>query len=220
MHSNTVMLPPESSASTRKSIETAPTRMLAAPDEAMLGSFRGLVERPADPNPNPPAAQIVQVLPRRRLLGQARNFEGLVTVPVHLEAHHQPAVDRELVRDRDLDLGTALVPGGRDSYEDQHSLVVDVEETLRLKADRGTAPRPAVAKAAKLLDAPHDRPLGVDRGEVELGVGRHPVGGPGGQTARVCVDTAHDLDVLLRHRRPVSRRYRMGTSARIRPNRR
>src|SRR5215207_7733280 len=136
MHSNTVMLPPESSASTRKSIETAPTRMLAAPDEAMLGSFRGLVERPADPNLNPPAPQIVQVPLRDRLLGQARSFEGLVTVPVHLEPHHQPAADRELVRDRNLDLRTALLPSGRDSYKGQHSRVVDVEETLRLKADR------------------------------------------------------------------------------------
>src|SRR5829696_477261 len=98
MHSNTVTLPPESPASTRKSTDTAPTWMVVGLDEAIRASFRGLLRRHGDHNAHPPAAQTLKVLLRHRLLGQARNFEGLVTVPVHLEAHHPPAVDRELVR--------------------------------------------------------------------------------------------------------------------------
>src|SRR5688500_20187135 len=93
------------------------------------------------------------------------------------------------------------MPGGRHSYEDEHALVVDVEETLRLEMNRGTAPGPAIAKPAELLDAPYDRGVGISRREVKLCVGRDLVGSRVRQTARVCVDTAHDLEVLLRHRR-------------------
>jgi hypothetical protein len=70
------------------------------------------------------------------LLREPGGCEGLIVAPVRLEAHHHLVADREFVRACELDWYTAAVPGGRDPDEDEHALVVQVEEALRLKVDR------------------------------------------------------------------------------------
>ena len=96
----------------------------------------------------------------------------------------------------------AVASPGRYADEDENPLFVHVEEALGLEVDRSAGPRPTVAKPAKSINAPEDRPVRVDGAEVELGVGGDPR--PGRQAADVGVDLANELDVLLRHARPVS----------------
>jgi hypothetical protein len=110
--------------------------------------------------------------------------------------------DREFVCSTNLDRRTASLPRRRHADEDEHPPIAHVEEPLRLEMDRGAAPGSRIPKAAELLDTPDNRPVGVDGGEVELRIGRDLSGGRSHQTTGVCVDAAHDLDVLLRHRPP------------------
>src|SRR4051794_3291091 len=70
----------------------------------------------------------VHVLLRHRLLREPHRFESLIAAGVGLEAHDQLAADREFVCARELYRHTALLPRGRHPDEDEHALVVHIEE--------------------------------------------------------------------------------------------
>jgi hypothetical protein len=72
----------------------------------------------------------VGVLPRYRLLRTPGGFEGLLTIPIRLEAHDQPGSDSELMGRPDIDANPALLARRADPNERQDPFVVHVEEAL------------------------------------------------------------------------------------------
>src|SRR5436305_8730814 len=105
------------------------------------------------------------------LLRQTDGSESVSAIGMNLDPHDQPIAKGELVRHLDLDGGAASLPGGGPAYEDEHALVVDIEEAVSDEADR-LAPRTGVAERSHLLDAMQHRLIRIEGREVELGVPR------------------------------------------------
>ena len=89
-------------------------------------------------------------------------------------------------------------------HEDQHALVVDVEDPLGGEL-QGATPGRRVRMLTPGFDSSNDWAIGKQRRVVEFRVGRYQPGlsgrldQPGGQ-AKVAVHAADEFDVLLRHR--------------------
>jgi hypothetical protein len=124
-------------------------------------------------------------------------LESFDATGMDLYTHDQSVAKRELVRERGLDGRTALLTRRSGADEHEHSLVVNIEVTLRCKAD-GFAPGTGIAERSKLLDASQQRLIRVSGCEVKLRIGREPrvVTQRTGSRKRL----AHDLHVRLSHR--------------------
>jgi hypothetical protein len=96
-------------------------------------------------------------------------------------------------------------------HEDEHALVVDVEEPLRLEL-QGATPGQRIQMFAPAFESTNDRPIRVQGRVVDLYVGRdQPCAGGFLESGAGCAElgqrSAHYLDVLLRHRpRSIPRR--------------
>jgi hypothetical protein len=78
---------------------------------------------------------------------------------------------RVLVCGSHLDRNTAALSRGSGAHEDQHALVVDIETPLGLEV-QGATPGQRIHIDAPASESTNDRPIRVQRREVELGVGR------------------------------------------------
>ena len=100
-----------------------------------------------------------------------------------------------------LDRNPAALALGARVHENQHTLVVDVEVPFGGELQRAT-PGQRVGIVAPGFDSSDDWTIGVERGIIELGVARNQPRASRcldlrrGQ-AKVGVQTAHELDVLL-----------------------
>src|SRR5436190_4817781 len=119
---------------------------MSAPSKVHSASSEAGRPRPSSPR----VRQLSQAVKWGSLLPEPGGFEGLGSIRITLPPREHPVSDRVLVRDPILDRNATALPPGGDAHEDQHPLVVDLEEPLRLER-QGAAPGRGIRKSATPL---------------------------------------------------------------------